>query len=555
MDNRIKVALLSDSSSQYLSRSIKAKLEETDFNYDLFCSGFGELELELGSGDSQYHGFHADYTVIINSSEVLKDDFSNLPYSSKRSFAENKLEQIVHKWSLVPCGEVLQSNFVFIPDNLFGVKSPVIVESFEYQIRKLNYLMTEKAIEFGITLIDINMLQNLVGRDNFFNLKQYYLGKFSISSKYSDHVAELIHKKILLDSGKVIKCVVLDLDNTLWGGVIGDDGLEGIKIGQNMIGKIYSDIQCYFKQLKERGIILCVCSKNEMKNAREVFEKHPEMILKLDDISVFIANWNDKATNIKYIQETLNIGFDSMIFIDDNEFERELVKSMIPEITVPSLPSDPSEYLKYLIEANYFSVNSFEKEDSSRTLMYQAEAKRRNESVKYESVEKYLQSLEMISHYSDMNKFTIGRVEQLLQRSNQFNLTTKRYSKQELNHLVKESKNRVLTFDLSDKFGKHGIISVLVLKITTDEIYIDSFVMSCRVLKRGMENLILDTLVNIANELNIDYIKGEFIESKKNKIVKDLYESLGFEGKEAGIFVLDVNKYCKQKYFIEPRKD
>ncbi len=342
------------------------------------------------------------------------------------------------------------------------------------------------------------------------------------------------------------KCLILDLDNTLWGGIIGDDGIENIKLGNLGIGKSFVDFQYWIKKLKERGIIICVCSKNSEDVAKNVFINHPDMVLSLEDISVFVASWDSKVDNIKNIQKTLNINFDSIVFLDDNPFERNSVKDNIPEITVPDLPEDPANYLDFLYEENLFETVSLSTLDKDRTKLYQTEYKRIKSKSDFTDLSDYMINLNMISKVELLNSFNIPRVSQLSQRSNQFNLRTIRYEDDELIQIMNSNDSYGLVFDLKDKFGDHGIISFLILKKTSiDKVFIENWAMSCRVLGRGMENLIINYLQEFCESQNIDVITSEYLESPKNSLVKDLYKKLGFklEGDKNLLNTSTLNKF------------
>jgi len=329
--------------------------------------------------------------------------------------------------------------------------------------------------------------------------------------------------------GKINKCLILDLDNTLWGGIIGDDGIENIELGDLGIGKAFSEFQLWIKELKERGVVLAICSKNEMHIAKEPFKKHPEMVLSLDDIAVFVANWNNKADNIRHIKKILNVGFDSMVFIDDNPFERSQVKTEIPEITIPDLPEDPAEYLSYLKSLNLFETASSSGLDKKRTKQYQEESKRVDFKENFSSIDTYLKSLNMIAEVSFFDQFNKPRIAQLTQRSNQFNLRTIRYSEKEIQSIIDSKKHIGLYVKLKDTFGDYGLISLAILEKKDSCFFIDSWIMSCRVLKRGVEQLLLDIIINIAKDNNIYELKGVYIPTAKNILVKDLYRSLRFK--------------------------
>jgi FkbH-like protein len=353
--------------------------------------------------------------------------------------------------------------------------------------------------------------------------------------------------------GKFKKCLVLDLDNTLWGGVIGDDGLEHIQLGTLGIGKAFTEFQYWLKKLKNRGIILAVCSKNTASVALEPFQKHPDMVLRLDDIAVFVANWDNKVENIRQIQNTLNIGFDTMVFLDDNPFERNIVRQHIPQITVPELPADPADYLEYLYSLNLFETASFSGEDAERTKLYQVEARRNAQQQSYVNEDSFLESLQMDSIVQPFNKFNTPRVAQLSQRSNQFNLRTVRYTDADIEKLHNCPGIFTFSFTLEDKFGDNGLISIIILKKENkDTLFIDTWLMSCRVLKRGMENFILNTIAGFAKSEGYTRLKGEYIPTAKNQMVSNHYQNLGFEQK-LNYFFLDTNNYQNRKCFINKK--
>jgi FkbH-like protein len=302
--------------------------------------------------------------------------------------------------------------------------------------------------------------------------------------------------------------------------------------------------------LKNRGIILAVCSKNTESIAKEPFEKHPDMVLHLDDIAVFVANWENKADNIRHIQQILNIGFDSMVFLDDNPFERNIVRENIPTICVPELPEDPAEYLEYLYSLNLFETVSYSGADAQRTKQYQEESQRSLVQQSFTNEEDFLKSLEMVSLVEPFNTFNTPRVAQLSQRSNQFNLRTIRYTEADIARLAQDPDTSTFAFSLKDKFGDNGMIAVIVLKkVSSSMLFIDTWFMSCRVLKRGMENFTLNTLVDFAKENGFRYLKGEYLATEKNGMVRDHYRHLGFKP-EGDYWLLDTNNYENKITYI-----
>ena len=313
---------------------------------------------------------------------------------------------------------------------------------------------------------------------------------------------------------------------------------------------MYSTLQLYFKQLKEAGIILCVCSKNDEKNAKEPFEKLNEMVLRLSDFAVFVANWKDKAENIRLIQKTLNIGFNSMVFIDDSSFERNLIRSELPDVAVPELPENPAEYLSYLQAQNYFETTSISEENKKRTLQYQEEFERIKTKEKYSTIDEYLVSLDMVAKASAFDSISYNRISQLTQRSNQFNLRTKRYTAEEIEKIACDSNYKTYYVNLKDKYGDYGLISVLILKQISKEVFfIDTWLMSCRVLNRGVEEYLMNYIVADLKNCGIKSLIGEYIPTLKNSLVEKLLPNMGFK-KTKDNYELILSDYKEKKTYI-----
>ncbi len=335
------------------------------------------------------------------------------------------------------------------------------------------------------------------------------------------------------------------------GGVIGDDGVEGIQIGELGAGRAFEDLQWYLKNLCLRGIILCICSKNNEKTAKAPFLEHPEMVLKLDDISLFVANWNDKVSNIQYIQKTLNIGMDSIVFLDDNPFERNHVRTMLPEIVVPELPEDPSLYLEYIKSMNLFETVSYSKEDKNRTKQYQAEIKRNETQKNFESYDEYLKSLNMEAIVSPFQPHYLPRIAQLTQRSNQFNLRTIRYTEEDLSRIINNDKYRTIQFVLSDKFGDHGLVALVIMNKQDEKtMFIENWLMSCRVLNRGMEDFVVNEIIDSARKFGAEKVTGEYIKTSKNAMVEQIYKKYGFEKVGENTYSIALDDYIKKHNFI-----
>lgn len=557
---RIKIALLGDSATQFLSIAIRGIGVEYGFNIDLFEAEFNQVEQQFLDQSSDLHVFNADYIVVFQSSHKLLSRYNQLPIEKQSLIADERLDFIQLICNSVSA-RLIYFNYPEIEDNVFGSFANKVESSFSFQVRKLNYKLMNLAIQRPNLLIcDIAALQNKFGRDMMFDSSIYVSTEMVISLDSIPFVASRIMDIILASYGKFKKCLILDLDNTIWGGLVGDDGWENIQIGHGLgIGKAFSEFQHWIKKLKERGIIIAVCSKNNENIAKEPFERHPEMVLRLDDIAVFIANWNNKADNIRQIQTILNIGFDSMVFLDDNPFERNLVLENIPDITVPELPVDPAEYLEYLYELNLFETVSYNSADAARTKQYQVEVQRVSMQKSFVDEKGFLKSLNMVSEVSPFNSFNTPRVAQLSQRSNQFNLRTIRYSEEDIERMSKNEYYQCFSFTLDDKFGENGLIAVVILeKQNIETLFVNTWLMSCRVLKRGMENFALNTIAKYAHKNGFKKIVGEYIPTSKNKIVTDHYLNLGFSlltDTEQNLFLLNVDSYKERECYITEKKN
>ena len=549
------LAVLGDCATQHLATALRGYGVSVGIRLNVFDADYDQIDAQVMAPDSELYRFAPQGVLLQMCTEKLQEAFYDRPPEARASFAEDTYARIRQVWSRIGSripATVLQCNFPLVDDGVFGQFGNKTEQSFLFQQRKLNYLLMQGCQEAKNTfLIDLDALQTALGRSTFADPKLYYVAKMPISLAALPAAAKLVVDVVRSLQGAVKKCLVLDLDNTLWGGVIGDDGLSGIQIGELGTGHAFSDFQKWLKELKNRGILLTVCSKNNEDTAKEPFEKHPEMVLRLEDFSMFVANWEDKARNIRTIQQALNIGMDSMVFLDDNPFERELVRTMIPEITVPELPEDPALYLQYLRGLDLFETASYSREDAGRTEQYREKARRAAFEAAFQSYDDYLEALQMRASAAAFDPFHYPRIAQLTQRSNQFNLRTVRYTEAEIEALAQDDSRIGLYFTLKDKVGDHGLISVVVLeKQPEDTLFISEWLMSCRVLKRGMEEFIVDKILSVAAQQGFRRVVGEYIPTPKNAMVKDLYEQLGFARLENGRFQAEVSGFPYHKTFI-----
>jgi FkbH-like protein len=378
-------------------------------------------------------------------------------------------------------------------------------------------------------LLDVGGLAETVGLSAWHDANLWNIGKIPFANCFLPVYADLTCRLIAALRGKSRRCLVLDLDNTLWGGVIGDDGLEGIVLGQgDPQGEAHLEIQRTALALRERGIVLAVSSKNNDETARLPFQKHPEMLLRENHLAVFQANWNDKATNIRAIAEELSLGLESFVFLDDNPAERRLVRDMLPDVAVPELPDDPALYVRTLLAAGYFEAITYSPEDQKRADFYQDNARRVALQRVTGDLDAYLATLNMTITFQSFDEVGRARIAQLISKSNQFNLTTRRYSEAQVAEIEADPNCLTLQVRLVDTFGDNGMISVIICRQDAGVWQIDTWLMSCRVLGRRVEQAVLQELLIHARSLGIRRVIGTYRPTERNRLVEDHYSKLGF---------------------------
>ena len=435
----VKVSIVGDTATQFLATAIRGLGVERGLNINLFEAEYNQVDRQFLDPSSELYEFDADFIVVFQSTHKLGEHHSLLTTDQQAQLADERLSFVasVCENPALANKKIIYFNYPEIEDTVFGSYANKVVSSLTYQVRKLNYELMKLSQQYpNLFICDIAGLQNKFGRNFMFASNVYVSTEMILSVDILPYVASRVLDIVCAIRGQFKKCLILDLDNTVWGGVIGDDGLEGIQLGHGLgIGKAFTEFQMWVKKLRQRGIIICVASKNNEETAKEPFEKHPDMVL--------------------------NIGFDSMVFLDDNPFERNIVRENIKGITVPELPEDPGEYLEYLYSLNLFETASYSNADKDRTKQYQVEAKRVSLSKTFTNEADFLKSLNMVSTVSGFTKFNTPRVAQLSQRSNQFNLRTIRYTEADITALAEDSDVIDLSFTLEDKFGDNGLIAVI----------------------------------------------------------------------------------------------
>ncbi len=433
----------------------------------------------------------------------------------------------IHKHSGAAC--ILQT-LAPPPEGLFGHYDRVLPGTARQLVDSINRVIVEQVAGPTDLLLDVAALAETIGLAGWHSPAQWNMAKLPFANEYvplyADHVARLIAAW----RGKSRKCLVLDLDNTLWGGVIGDDGLDGIRVAQgDPVGEAFLSVQQLALALRQRGVVLAVSSKNTDETARQPFRQHPEMLLREDHIAVFQANWDDKARNLQAIAEALSFGLDALVFLDDNPVERGLIRRALPQVAVPELPDDPALYARTLAAAGYFESLAFSDEDRRRADFYRDNARRHGLRAQATDLAGYLASLQMEITFRPFDSTGRARIAQLINKSNQFNLTTRRYSEAEVAALEQAADCFTLQVHLSDTFGDNGMISVVICRPHAEDTWeIDTWLMSCRVLGRGVEDMVLREILQHARQRGIGRLLGVYRPSERNGMVSDHYSKLGF---------------------------
>ncbi len=527
----LKVALLATSTTDHFAEILGLWLALQGFDAEIHQPPFGQAAQSVLDPASELYSFAPDIVWFFTTWRDTRLDA--LP-GTGRERVETAVSEAVEATASLWRALQQRTNCLIVQNNadipaidVFGHFEANTPWSQRALLRRYNLALADAASP-GISIFDLDQVSSCWGKDRWTEHRYWYHSKHAFAFNAVGMVAFQFARLAAAAKGLSKKCLVLDLDNTLWGGVIGDDGMEGIKLGNGADGEAFADFQSYIKALKNRGVILAVCSKNEEANAREPFASHPAMRLCLDDIAVFRANWENKADNIRVIAETLNIGLDSLVFVDDNPAERTLVRDFLPLVTVPELPADPTLYMETLHHQRLFETLAFSDEDAARGEMYRANAQRQEMRQAFADLGGFQRGLEMVAALGDIDTFHLPRSAQLIGKSNQFHLTGTRHGEAEISAFLAGPDWRGRWFSLKDRFGDNGLISVVLLRRQGDEAIVDTWVMSCRVLGRGMEEFIVNELVEVARAMGCTRLVGRYVPSRKNKLVSELYGRMGF---------------------------
>ena len=530
----VRLAVLGSSTLTHLLPAIRVAGLRRGIWVDTYEADYGQYLQELSDPESDLHAFKPTAVLLaLDAYHLTAGVTAGMDEATATAALEQTKTHIRETWTLArdafKC-PILQQAALPVHLPILGLNEHRLPGSRARFVTRLNDALRTMAEEDGVDILANDDRAARDGMGAWHDAGLWHRSKQEVAPTAGPLYGDLVGRWLAAKQGRSFKCLVLDLDNTVWGGTIGDDGMEGIAIGQgSALGEAYTAFQEYCRELTRRGIILAVCSKNDEANAVEPFEKHPDMVLRRGDIASFVANWSDKAGNIRAIAEELNIGLDSLVFIDDNPFERNLVRQELPMVAVPEVSDDPVGYPVALSDAGYFEGLSVTDEDRERTGQYQGNKARDALKDSATDLPAYLRGLEMELVVKPFDRIGLQRIVQLINKSNQFNLTTRRYTDEDIIAVMADPDAFGLQLRLLDRFGDNGVIAIVIGRLLESrDLLIDTWLMSCRVLGRQVEPTTLNLIAEQAQKLGAKRLAGEYIPTKKNGMVKDHYARLGF---------------------------
>jgi FkbH-like protein len=557
----VRLAILGSSTLAHLHPGIRVAGLRRGIFITTYENDYGQYLQELLDTDSTLHAFKPNAVLFaFDSRHVTQGLHAALSEADAKAAFDDAIALLARCWRAARehfgC-PVMQQSFLDVFPALMGSNEHRLPGSRARFVTALNDELRRVAESEGVDLVAVDAAARRDGIDAWHDPALWHRSKQEITPAMSPTYGELVARLIAARQGRSYKCLVLDLDNTLWGGVIGDDGLDGIVIGQGSpLGEGFVAVQDYAKELARRGIILAVSSKNDEANALEPFEKHPDMVLRRNDIASFRADWNDKAANIRAIAAELNIGLDSLVFLDDNPFERNLVREQLPMVAVPEVEDDPATVPQLLADAGYFESLAITEEDRERTAQYQENRARDQLRATATDMDSYLRGLEMRMVWKRFDSVGQQRIVQLINKTNQFNLTTRRHTDEDVAAIMADPKSFGLQIRLLDRFGDNGIIAIVIGRMVEHAVVtIDTWLMSCRVLGRQVEPTTLNLTAAMAKALGAKKLVGHYVPTKKNGMVRDHYARLGFEVVStaedgSSVAVLDLENFVPAPTFI-----
>jgi FkbH-like protein len=551
-NNKLKVAILSSFTLNGLNETLHVKCSELGIRYQSYVADYNQYNQELLNPKSDYYRFSPDITfLIIDIRSFLGDYFYN-PYTisddDRKSLAKEKiaeLENLIKNFQNHSKSKLVISNFNIPSYSSNGILELKSEFGFHEMIEEINSsLQNISKNNNSIFIYNFIRFVSKFGEKNIFDYRQFYLGDIQIALNFIPLFADELMSYLKPMCGVNKKCIVLDLDNTLWGGIIGEDEFDGIELGHTPNGKAFVEFQKTLLSLWNQGVILAINSKNNFDDAMKVIKEHPNQILREKNFASIKINWNDKAENLKQIADEINIGLNSIVFFDDDKLNQERIKKEFPEVLTPELPNDPSQFVPILEDLNDFNVFQRTIEDKKRGEMYSQQRERKDLERNISNIDDFLKELDIKVKLKKSNEFLIPRISQLTLKTNQFNLTTRRYHEEEIRTFSNDITFSVGCAQVLDKFGDNGITGVYIIKKSEKFWLIDTFLLSCRILGRGVENAILSQILIDAKTNGIEEIRAEFIPTQKNKPAEDFLFNYGFK-KQDKFWVYKLNNDIK----------
>lgn len=532
----IRLAILASSTVDHLAPAVRVAGLRRRMLIDVRYGAFGQYRQDVLEQSSYLREF-APQAVLF--SLTAREMITGIPVTATAAEVDNAIGTFVAELRLlwrrardISSADIIQQTFLNIAEPLFGSYDCFVPAAPSRIVRRLNDQLCEAAAQDGVMLLDIARASERDGINGWFDPARWLQGKLEIAPPAAPLYGDMLVRILAAQRGLSKKCLVLDLDNTLWGGVIGDDGLDGIVLGEgSAVGEAHLALQRYAKQLKERGVVLAVCSKNDAAVAEAAFRDHPEMFLRRSDIAAFLANWDDKTENLKAVAARLNIGLDSLVFLDDNPVERARVRQSLPMVAVPELPEDVAQYVCCIADAGYFEAVAFTPEDRDRTRQYLQNSEREALLGEAQDMDEFLRSLKMSVVFGPFTAIDHTRIVQLINKTNQFNTTTRRYTSEEITYLTNRADALTLQFRFIDRIGDNGLISAMILRPThncSDTLEIENWVMSCRVFGRQLEFEAMNIAVEAARKRGVRTLVADYIATPRNNVIRTLYPNLGF---------------------------
>ena len=525
-----KVAILGNATFDFLVPVLRVCAFASGIDVETYVGSYGQHHQEILGPSSALDAFHPSLVFLAMDWRSL-----GLPevVSDPDGWMKSCLQELRGLWR--QCRErfqaqVIQHNFEVPVASPYGRLSMVMPGGRARLIQRLNLeLWIAAAAEPGVQILDVNEIASAYGKYRWDDRSLWHSAKQYPAAKALPVLArqQVALMRALL--GLSSKCLVLDLDGTLWGGVIGEDGIAGIRLGGSSEGEAYREFQSYVKSLRERGVILAVCSKNNEADAKLVFTSHPEKVLSLDDFAIFLANWRPKDENLRRIAQSLNIGLDSLVFVDDSPVERAWIRRQLPEVEVPEMPVDPADQVKVLDQHLYFEAVELTEEDRQRASLYQANLEREQLQASSANLEDFLAGLQIRVELRSFDEGNLPRIVQLINKTNQFNLTTQRMSENQVRELIGSPDHYTQFMRVRDRFGDNGIVGILIASRDAESLCVDTWLMSCRVLGRRLEEVMLNSLRKYACAAGYKTVVGLYRPTAKNHQVADLYDRLGFD--------------------------